>query len=165
LRDVLTRGSIPKVDSLPEGDCQDVGGAPVEKVEIVVIHELGGVEDLLGSLGDVASSCLLLVVRDLVLAVEDAHRVDVPGGGRGGVCLEGQDLGGSLVVVAEHVVGERGLVAVLGGGALRRGARCLGVEVLSVEVVARHVAVHGATLGDEAIALRTTREEEDGERR
>ncbi len=146
----VASGSVPEVDGLAKSDGEDVGGRPVEEIEVVVIHELGSVEDLLGSLGDVASGGLLLVVRDLVLRVEHAHVVDVALRRLGRVRLQGQDLGRTLG--SQHVVSQRSLVCVLARGTLAGGAGSLGIHVL-VESVACHVAVKSAALGDKAVAL------------
>ena len=52
-RDRARRG-VPQVDRIAEGDCEDVLGVPVEQVEVVVVEQLGRVEDALGRLRDVA---------------------------------------------------------------------------------------------------------------
>jgi hypothetical protein len=44
------RGRIPQVDRVGEGDGQGVAGGPVQQVQVVVVDELGGVQDALGGL-------------------------------------------------------------------------------------------------------------------
>ncbi len=46
-------GGVPQVQRLREGDGQHVGGAPVHDVEVVVVEQVGRVQDALGRRGDV----------------------------------------------------------------------------------------------------------------
>ena len=43
---------VPEEDALPERDGEDVVGRPVEEVEVVVVDDVGRVEDLVGALGN-----------------------------------------------------------------------------------------------------------------
>mmetsp|Transcript_8536 Transcript_8536/g.20995 ORF Transcript_8536/g.20995 Transcript_8536/m.20995 type:complete len:431 (-) Transcript_8536:602-1894(-) len=52
--------SVPQEDALPQRHREDVGLGPVEEVEVVVVYEVGGVEDLVGRLWDEARGALLL---------------------------------------------------------------------------------------------------------
>lgn len=49
-----TRIGAPHIDAAAEANAEDVGCAPVDKVQVVVIGELGRVKHLEGTLGDVA---------------------------------------------------------------------------------------------------------------
>ena len=108
----------------PGGATHRVAGAPVQEVEVVVINQVGGVQDAVGLLGDGAEG--LLDARARVGGVQRSHVVLVALCGRGGLLLEGQDAG--CAVLAQ--VG-RQLLLVLqlrwgrgegGGGGRRRRA-------------------------------------------
>ena len=43
---------VPHVDAGAEADAEDIAAAPVDKVEVEVIGEVGGVEDFEGDLAD-----------------------------------------------------------------------------------------------------------------
>ena len=68
-----------------------VAGPPVEQVEVVVVDEVGGVEDAVGLLRHGAER--LLGPRPRVCGVERGHGVLVALGGRGRLLLEGEDAG------------------------------------------------------------------------
>lgn len=72
-----------------------VGGPPVQQVEVVVIDEVGGIQDAVGLLGHRAEH--LLGAGPRVGAVEGGHVVLVALGGRGRLLLEGQDAGGPVL--------------------------------------------------------------------
>ena len=44
---------VPQIDRVAERNAEDVGRRPVEEVEVVVVEQLGRVEDPLGRLRDV----------------------------------------------------------------------------------------------------------------
>lgn len=48
----FARGGVPHVDAGAETDAQDVGGAPVDEVEVEVVGEFGSVQYLVGYFGD-----------------------------------------------------------------------------------------------------------------
>lgn len=39
---------VPDIDALVEADCDEVGRAPVEEVEVIVVDEARGVKDAFG---------------------------------------------------------------------------------------------------------------------
>lgn len=71
---------------------RDRTGAPVKEVKIVVVHQLGGVEDALGSLRNVARGLLVDSLRRLALRVKHAEVVHVALLGGGCLALVGEDL-------------------------------------------------------------------------
>ena len=72
-----------------------VAGAPVEEVEVVVVNQVGGVQDAVGLLGDGAEG--LLHPRARIGGVQRGHVVLVALCGRGGLLLEGQDAGRAVL--------------------------------------------------------------------
>jgi hypothetical protein len=132
---------IPEVDGLCEGHGKDVGGGPGEEVEVVVVHQLGGVQDAGGGGGDVAGG-LGGGALSLLHGVEDLHGVLVAVLGSGGLVLVGEDAG------AIGVVGR--------GGTYRHHVVSVSVSVtwstvLVEEEVLRVVEVRTGSVGDEAI--------------
>lgn len=73
----VARFGVPQIHGLPKGDGQDVVGAPVEQVEVVVLEQGGGVEDLGGILGDMSELVATHARTHGVLRVEDAVGVQV----------------------------------------------------------------------------------------
>ena len=71
----FSAGSIPEVDVGPEGDGEVVVFAPVHQVEVVVVNDVGRVQDPLRDLGNVAGE--LLAGLGLSRAVEDLQIVAV----------------------------------------------------------------------------------------
>ena len=71
----FSAGSIPEVNVGPEGDGQVVVLAPVHQVEVVVVDDVGGVQNPLGDLGDVPGE--LLAGLRLSRAIEDLQIVAV----------------------------------------------------------------------------------------
>ena len=49
---------MPQVDAIIQRHRNDVIGAPIQQVEVVVVHQLRSVEDAGGPGGDVAGGCL-----------------------------------------------------------------------------------------------------------
>lgn len=76
--DDVAGGSVPEVDGLREADGKEVGVAPVHDVEVVVVQQVGRVEDALGGGGDVAEAAAGARggAGGLVLAVEHVQGVD-----------------------------------------------------------------------------------------
>ena len=82
--------SVPEVDVRPEGDGQDVVVRPVEEIQVVVVDDLGRVEDPLRVLRDVPPD--LKLGQRGVTRVEDLERVGVRVRGRGRLGRVAQDL-------------------------------------------------------------------------
>ena len=76
----FSAGSIPEVNVGPEGDGQVVVLAPVHQVKVVVVNDVGGIQNPLGDLGNVAGE--LLAGLRLARAVEDLKIVAVTLRGR-----------------------------------------------------------------------------------
>lgn len=84
-----------------------VGGAPVQQVEVVVVHQVGGVKDAVGLLGHGTEG--LLHLGPVVGGVQRGHGVLKALGGSRRLLLEGQDagravlaeVGGQLLLVLE----------------------------------------------------------------
>ena len=51
----ITSTGIPKVDGLIQSDGQDVGIVPRQEVEVVIVEEVGSVEDAAGCRGDLTA--------------------------------------------------------------------------------------------------------------
>ena len=57
----FARGGVPHVDTGAQPNTEDVGGAPVNEVEVEVVGEFGGVKDFEWNFGDgsgLFSGCL-----------------------------------------------------------------------------------------------------------
>ena len=76
----FSAGGIPEVDVGPEGDGKVVVFAPVHQVEVVVVDDVGRVQNSLRDLGDVAGE--LLAGLGLSRAIEDLQIVAVTLRGR-----------------------------------------------------------------------------------
>ena len=144
----LAGGRVPQVHALVKRDSEDVVLRPVEEVEVVIVLQLGGIEDSLGKGRNVAEVLAVLLVGNLVVGVKDRAG---DGGrnflGSGGLGLEGEDLGVVELTIVEGV-GQKGLVL---------GAGLVGSLVLVHDAVGQvevgQISVHGAPVGDETVPV------------
>jgi hypothetical protein len=151
LADVTGLG-IPEVDGGAQGNGEHVGIAPIEEVEVVVIKELRGIEDLQWLLGDMPGGLGGRPgIFSAILRVEDLQVVLVTITRSGGLVLEGQDLGG---FEALEEVGGDVLLVPHPGGAEGGGSGGRGVVMVTMgQVEGGEVQVHGVAVGDEAIIV------------
>ena len=63
------RCRIPQIDRIAQGDGEDILGIPVEEVEVIIVEELGRVEDALGRLRDVPARIRCARFTDIRLSV------------------------------------------------------------------------------------------------
>ena len=144
----LAGGRVPQVHALVKRDSEDVVLRPVEEVEVVIVLQLGGIEDSLGKGRNVAEVLAVLLVGNLVVGVKDRAG---DGGrnflGSGGLGLEGEDLGVVELTIVEGV-GQKGLVL---------GAGLVGFLVLVHDAVGQvevgQISVHGGPVGDETVPV------------
>jgi len=145
----LTGGGVPEVDTLVEGDGEDVVLRPVQEIKVVIILHLRGIENALGERGDVAEVVAVLLVGDFVVGVKDG----AGDGGRGffgdrGFGFEGEDLGIIKLPIIKGV-SQKGLVVIVGG--------ILAVFIhhrVVRQVEVGQIIVHGRPVGDKTIAFR-----------
>ena len=139
--------SQPRVCRGGAASTHHVVAAPVEQVEVVVVHEVGRVQDALLRGGHVAE---LLAARRLaeVGRVERREPAVVALRRRGRLLLERQD---ARLLVDVEAGGQQLLVLLLAGGG-RRGLAARGGLVLLVERAV--LGVQAVALGDEAVELR-----------
>ncbi|KAL7547013.1 hypothetical protein ACHAWF_010326 [Thalassiosira exigua] len=133
----VPRVGLPEVHALPQRHGQDVGLAPAHEVEVVVVHQLGGVEDPGGGFGDPTPDALgrraqpLLGLGEGVDEPGRGPRASAAGGAAGVGCGAVQDV---KLVVGEGVhrrrggreavvVTRRGLAEAVGRGERREAAR------------------------------------------
>jgi hypothetical protein len=100
----LSADGIPQIDSLGEAHCQDVVLAPVKQVQVVVVNQVGSVQDLLRKLRDAPQALLLLLGFFFGYGCDERHVVGEGHGGSGLLLLEGEhslvgEEGGGLPVV------------------------------------------------------------------
>mmetsp|Transcript_2036 Transcript_2036/g.8157 ORF Transcript_2036/g.8157 Transcript_2036/m.8157 type:complete len:316 (+) Transcript_2036:580-1527(+) len=150
---------VPEVHHASERHGDLVGGSPVDEVQVVVVDELGRVEDPLRCGGDVPERLLGLDPSAGVVCVHAARRVLHPGGGLGSLGLEREDLRRArAAVLAQKVARQLLLVLLLAGRRnLRREVQVIGVGVLLHEVVVGDVQIQRAAVGDEAVGPRLPR--------
>jgi len=130
-------GSIKDVDGISQTNSDDILGAPVQDVQIVVIGEVGSIQNLDGLIRDLSSGSLL--GSSNVGREEDSVGVDMSLGSRGSLGFEGQNLGVHLSI--EEGFSES-LVVFVGSG----------VNVLLGQMEVADFHIHGASGGDETIS-------------
>ena len=128
--------------NLAEGNSNNVAGAPVEGVEVEVSAHLGGIQDAVGVLGDVAAG--LAAGGGAALAVQNIHLTLVALAGLGGGLVKSE----YLAVVREEAGGHGAAIVDLG-----RAAAYLVILGVGEQKVALLDAGAGAG-GDETVGLR-----------
>ena len=104
---------VPQVNRAPERHGHLVGGSPVDEVQVVVVDELGRVQDPLGGGRDVPERLLGLDTRARVAGVDAAGRVLHTGGGLGSLGLEREDLRVTRAAILAQEVARQLLLVLL----------------------------------------------------
>lgn len=84
----VSAGRVPEVDGLVESDSDGVIAAPIEKIEVVIVDEVGGVEDAIWLLGN-CSEFLGMARVSCIGCVEGCEVAAVAFWGSRGFLLEG----------------------------------------------------------------------------
>ena len=129
--------------NLAEGNSNNVAGAPVEGVEVEVAAHLGGIQDAVGVLGDVAAG--LAGGGGAALAVQHIHLTLVALTGLGGGLVKSEYLAALRQEAGGH------------GAAIVHLGRAAAYLIILSAVVEQKVALLDAGAGaggDEAICLR-----------